>query len=315
MDTNHNLEEFPPPYTADAADAASLAPPYEISPDFISSQLQEHLSLLPSRIRSTQQAQSAIQSLDDAASLDALLPEVEIFLARLGNLHPTPKLAHLTLVPDVAVPSNASLSSIEEMRRRGELCQVARVSVGETSKGENPKVSPDQLGVLSGESSWSVGREFSDWGRFGDSDNSTSEAYAARNLLWWKDENMARRLARYLQPPAPPKEPPPAQNESPALVTSVQAVVEQRLPPQKERRGWFGSRKASSSQATAPVPSKISSNIDKPIVTQPETRSKQPERTKIVVTAEEVAFRRENDFGIIESMSGWAVVVALRVKP
>ncbi|KAI0860265.1 hypothetical protein F4860DRAFT_225019 [Xylaria cubensis] len=302
-------EELPPPYSVHVGDHVSASQStQEVS---LTSHLQQHLTSLPNRIRMNREAHSVQQSLDDASLVDLLLPEIEDFLAYLGGLHNAPKLAHLTLVPETAVAQNAVLSGMEDMRRRGEICRVARVKIHPNNDEKKSTTTRDSKQGASTSQDWSVGREFSDWGRFGDSTSSTDSSQG-QSMLWWRDEDMARRLARHLQPleePAP-------------LQTSVQATVEERLPAQKPKKGWFWGRKGSTSSSTSTYATKtvqadVESFPGRGASTQTTTqKGREQDNTgaRMSVTAEEVAFRIENDMGIVESARGWAVVVAVHVK-
>jgi hypothetical protein len=131
--------------------------------------------------------------------------------------------------------------------------------------------------------------------------------------------------------------------------TPVQAAVEQQLPAEKPRRGWgWGSRRrnnnepssaaspSSSSSSSSPTAPPRSAEISLAPPGEPfreggggrsgtvasgdvagvPSAGHQPgggRRARMAVTAEEVAFRRENDFGIWESTSGWAVVVTVKI--
>ncbi|KAI0192295.1 hypothetical protein EV127DRAFT_406825 [Xylaria flabelliformis] len=302
-------EELPPPYSVHVGDHVSASQStQEVS---LTSHLQQHLTSLPNRIRMNREAHSVQQSLDDASLVDLLLPEIEDFLAYLGGLHNAPKLAHLTLVPETAVAQNAVLSGMEDMRRRGEICRVARVKIHPNNDEKKSMTARDSKQGASTSQDWSVGREFSDWGRFGDSTSSTDSSQG-QSMLWWRDEDMAQRLARHLQPleePAP-------------LQTSVQAAVEERLPAQKPKKGWFWGRKGSTSSSTSTYATKtvqadVESFPGRGASTQTAAhKGREQDNTgaKMSVTAEEVAFRIENDLGIVESARGWAVVVAVHVK-
>ncbi|KAI1754799.1 hypothetical protein F4782DRAFT_462337 [Xylaria castorea] len=302
-------EELPPPYSVNAGDHASASPSTQEVPS--TSHLQQHLTSLPNRIRMNREVRLVRQSLDDAYLLNLLLPEIDDFLAYLGGLHSTPKLAYLTLVPETAVAQNAVLSGMEEMHRRGEICRMARVKIYPSNDEKKPTTARDCKQGASTSQDWSVGREFSDWGRFGDSTSNTDSS-RGRNMLWWRDEDMAQRLAHHLQPSAEPV----------PLQTSVQAAVEERLPAQKPQKGWFWGRKGSASSststfATRSVQMDVESFTGRGNATQTAAR-KGRERdsagARMSVTAEEVAFRIENDLGIVESARGWAVVVAVHVK-
>ncbi|KAI8955125.1 hypothetical protein F4801DRAFT_376142 [Xylaria longipes] len=301
-------EELPPPYSVHAGDHDSAShSTQEVS---LTSHLQQHLTSLPNRIRMNREARSVQQSLDDASLLDLLLPEIDDFLAYLGGLHNTPKLAHLTLVPETAVAKNAVLSGMEEMRRRGEICRVTRVDIHPRNDKKSTTSRDSKQGASTSED-WSVGQEFSDWGRFGDSTSSTDPSQA-QSMLWWRDEDMAHRLARHLQPTTEPA----------PLQTPVQATVEERLPAQKPKKAWFWGKKGSASSSTATFATKtvqadVESFPGRGTTTQAAAqKGREQENTgaRMSVTAEEVAFRIENDLGIVESARGWAVVVAIYVK-
>ncbi|KAI0472524.1 hypothetical protein F4859DRAFT_108428 [Xylaria cf. heliscus] len=301
-------EELPPPYSVHVGDQASAS--HNAQEASLTSHLQQHLTSLPSRIRMNREAHSVQQSLDDASLLDLLLPEIDDFLAYLGGLHNTPKLAHLTIVPETVVPQNAILSGMEEMRRRGEICRVARVNINPSHDEKKSPAGRDSNRDASTSQDWSVGREFSDWGRFGDSTSSTDPSQA-HSMLWWKDEEMAHRLARHLQPPTEPT----------PLQTPVQATVEERLPAQKPKKGWFWGNKNSSSSSTSTFATKtVQADVesfpgrDNTARTVQKSRGQETGGARMSVTAEEVAFRIENDLGIVESARGWAVVVAVHVK-
>ncbi|KAI1293270.1 hypothetical protein F5Y03DRAFT_387989 [Xylaria venustula] len=286
-------EELPPPYSVHSSDNASISHTRSMQEDSLTSHLEHHLASLPNRIRMTQEAHSIRQSLDDASLLDLLLPEIDDFLSYLGSLHTTPGLAHLMLVPEGAVPANAILSGMEEMQQRGEPCRVARVSLGISNDEKKSTSTANSNPAATDGQGWSIGREFTDWGRFEDSSAVTGPSQT-RNTLWWKDEKMARRVARHLQPTS--------RNKPTPLKNPVQVAMETRLPAQKEKKGWFwGKTGNTSGVGHAPQTPTKGGN---------ETRS----GATMSVTAEEVAFRSENEFGLMESTSGWAVVVAIQVK-
>ncbi|KAJ8127902.1 hypothetical protein O1611_g5734 [Lasiodiplodia mahajangana] len=299
-------EDLPPPYSISAS--------HNSQDGSITAHLQHNLTSLPNRIRMNQEAHSVQQSLDDASILDLLLPEIDDFLSYLGGLRSAPKFSHLFLIPETAVPPNAVLSRMEDMHKRGELCRVARVRMNMSSDEKKTSSKHDHSQGVDRSQDWSVGREFSDWGRFGDSSSSTDPSQG-ESMLWWKDEDMAGRLARHLQPTMARDEPAP-------IKTPVQAIVEERLPAQKEKKGWFRGKKESSSSststfATKTVQSAVESFPGKDNTTLPntkKTRERENGGAKMSVTAEEVAFRTQNDFGLMESVRGWAVVVVVHVK-
>ncbi|KAI0429143.1 hypothetical protein F5Y09DRAFT_311141 [Xylaria sp. FL1042] len=315
MDSEHILEEeLPPPYSVHTSDRSSTSHGGSTQEGSLTSHLQHHLASLPNRIRMTQEAHSIRQSLDDASLLDLLLPEIDDFLSYLGSLHTTPSLAHLTLIPAAAVPPNAILSGMDEMRQRGEPCRVARVSFGLSNNDKKSKPAVNSNQSTADSQDWSVGRGFSDWGRFGDSPSATDPSQM-QNMLWWRDEDMARRLARHLQPTT--------RNEPAPLETPVQAAVEERLPAQKEKKGWFWGKKANTSGsitstfAARTVQADVETFPGKGNATQNTTKKIQEKAksgARMLVTAEEVAFRSENELGLMESIRGWAIVIVVQVK-
>ncbi|KAK6955739.1 hypothetical protein Daesc_003382 [Daldinia eschscholtzii] len=292
--------EAPPPYTAVPTDLPSLN---ELQLNSLTSHLQHHVASLPDRIRATQEARKVEQSFNDAPLLDRIVPVLEEFLADIGTRHAPVPLATLTLVPGAAVPKNAILSGLEDMKRRGEICRVSRISIESFSKdtksGSGARSSPE----ISEDPSWAAGQEFSDWGRFDEPGSSGDGTTERIKTLWWQDEEMARRLASYLQPKKEKK--PQVRFNS-----VVQTVVEQRLPPKKEKKSWFWGKRTSDQKSPEPaIPSpQIITTIDN---TQEEQEQKGADMT---VTAQEVAFRQENEFGILESVRGWGIVVTVKVR-
>lgn len=107
---------------------------------------------------------------------------------------------------------------------------------------------------------------------------------------WWTDEGLARRLAGYLQPKEVAK----------IERRDVRAEIEQK---KKEKGGLFGfGRKRSELSSTLSSP-QYNSQIEK-----------KDDGVVVRATAEEVTFRKENDFGIWESMSGFGIIVRVRVR-
>ncbi|KAI2634095.1 hypothetical protein GGS26DRAFT_30073 [Hypomontagnella submonticulosa] len=292
--------EAPPPYTAVSAVSANPANSHGLELNSLTSHLQNHVLSLPDRIRAIQRARRAEQTLNDALLLDYIVPIVEEFLADLGA-RPTPiPVATLTLVPGAAVPQNAALSGLEDMKRRGELCRVSRITINST--GKDSKSSSEILNSQNtgDDQSWTSGQEFTDWGRFGESSSLVDDGAKKAKTLWWHDEEMAHRLAGYLQPKKEPVE----------VNSVVQAVVEHRIPQKKEKKGWgWGRRTGIQKTPEVPIPSPVEPNAA--TAKQGEREQKAAEMT---VSAQEVAFRQENDFGILESVRGWGIIVAVKVR-
>ncbi|KAI1396871.1 hypothetical protein F4819DRAFT_113124 [Hypoxylon fuscum] len=297
MDSKVPLEE-PPPYTAFPPNVDNLD---ELQLNSLTSYLQHHVISLPDRIRAIQQARRTEQSFKDASLLDRIVPIVENFLADVGARHKPVPLATLTLVPAVAVPKNAVLSGLEDMKRRGELCRVARITMDSASKDSKSSSGGTRSQYTSEDPSWAPGKEFDDWGRFG-ANSSICDNSKTNETLWWRDEEMAHRLASYLQPKKEKKT--PVEHNS-----VVQTVVEQRIPPKKEKRGWSWGKRGS-----APTSPNVPTMLAESSIREDELQEDQGKPgAEMVVTAQEVAFRHENELGIWESTSGWGIVLTVKI--
>ncbi|KAI0006686.1 hypothetical protein F4779DRAFT_595428 [Xylariaceae sp. FL0662B] len=288
-------------------------PPYKASitgfnnnhPNSLTSHMQQHVASLTDRIREQQQARTAQVTSNDISILEDIVPIIEEFLVDICAQHTTPPSSTLTLVPDVAVPRNAVLSELEEMRRRGEFCRVLRVTTQHSQSKDQKSTSAKGPNFQSSstEQRWVPGREFSDWGRFGEPSFSIGDTIDSTETLWWRDEAMAHRLAGYLQPEIEDR----PYVESEPIVPSVMA---EKAPPAKEKKGWFSgivrSRRTSGAAVAEP---------DEPMVANvtPQMYS-ETKQAEMQVFADKVAFRYENEFGLLQSISGWAIVVVVSFK-
>ncbi|KAI0385451.1 hypothetical protein F5Y04DRAFT_186027 [Hypomontagnella monticulosa] len=293
--------EAPPPYTAVPANPTNTNS-NGLELNSLTSHLQHHVLSLPDRIRATQQARRAEQTLSDVSLLDYIVPVVEEFLADLGARHTPVPLATLTLVPGAAVPGNAVLSGLEDMKRRGEISRISRISINNAGKDSKSGAEFRSPQSTSEDQSWISGQEFTDWGRFGESNSLVDDSAEKAKTLWWHDEEMAHRLASYLQP---------KKEIAPVDVNSVvQAVVEHRIPQKKEKKGWgWGRRTSIQRTPEVPIPNPV-----EPDAAAARSREQEQKGAEMTVSAEEVAFRQENDFGILESVRGWGIIVAVKVR-
>jgi hypothetical protein len=122
--------------------------------------------------------------------------------------------------------------------------------------------------------------------------------------MFWRDEDMARRLARYLRPDKDLKnaELPPRKEQIKAAEQASQITS----------RGFWGRKKSSLVGAERPVLVEESRNlkVDPPVNS---ALAGTEDQVLMDVKAEEVVFRTENDFGIYETRRGWGIVLKLRV--
>ncbi|KAI0484086.1 hypothetical protein GGR56DRAFT_612261 [Xylariaceae sp. FL0804] len=260
---------------------------------------QSNVGRLPNLIWSTQETRAARQSVQDSLILQSLRPVVDDFLDMVATRPDVPPLAKLFLVPESAIPENAVLGSSDGVRREDEVYEVARVRVDlePDTKPDTKELACDPWGAGDGESSgeddrdWKTGQEFSDWGRFGAYSSSTDDSQSNK-ALWWQDEEMACRLSHHLLPPVAPLLPSSREGYSPAWngrrVWTLRARDGERSPT---------STTLGADEKNSPVRQRVSRQV----------------RTSVL--AENVAFRVQNAFGLLDSTSGWAVVVAVVVTP
>jgi hypothetical protein len=127
-------------------------------------------------------------------------------------------------------------------------------------------------------------------------------SYDGEGEMWfWRDEDMAIRLASYLKPAPDLKNAPlpPRKEEIKAATTAAEP---------SSSRGFWGRKKS------APKPPLVEERRD--VKVEPVAIPDEVEQEKISmdVKAEEVVFRFENDFGIFETRRGWGIVLKLRVQ-
>jgi hypothetical protein len=137
-------------------------------------------------------------------------------------------------------------------------------------------------------------------------DKETDE-YGDGNLWYWRDEDLAMRLASYLRPT-----PYPRTMELPPRPERVKAQLVESQPGNGSSRGFWGRKKSTTKIVETPPPAEQSrdSKFDGDSKVSP----KDSEDTVVMdVKAEEVVFRTENEFGIYGTERGWGVVVKLKV--
>ncbi|KAK5661566.1 hypothetical protein OQA88_9661 [Cercophora sp. LCS_1] len=264
-------------------------------PNLLTSPLTTHFTALPSQIRSTHDRHLTTQTAHDLDTLDLLVPPITHFLTTLPATHH----AELTLVPASAVPAGWALSGAAERRRAGETIRAARVesplpplaSDSKGSKGDGDKKPSGRVTPGSddgdGSNTATKTKEFDEWGRF-DDDEGTPTVNSGEGTFF-RDEKMARRLAAYLAP-----------------VHVARREVKEAVETTKG--GWFGRGKGKAKEGgavsvTAAVP--VGGGI---------LAGQADERVSLGVRVEEVTFRRENDWGVWESLSGFGIVVSVRVR-
>jgi len=170
-------DDLPPPYTP-------AAPPQT------DSLFTSHLHGLVSQARN-----SSSSSIDgDSQILATLVDPIESFLASIPHIRPLPRVVEATFVPADALGPAWRLTD-EGDRHRGEVNRMIRVERAHTKGGNGDKKSSSSSTTIP--SRRIEERGFTDWGRYDDEPPSDPDPDAA---LWFTDEDLARRLARHIQP-------------------------------------------------------------------------------------------------------------------
>lgn len=272
-------DDLPPPYYQTDSPAEAVATNSYASNGSQSSLFASHLSSLRSRIDTEQAARLSARDQRDSQTLALVVPHVEDLLSSIAAMHPPPRLVEASLVPNNAVDLGWLFTESDD-KRLDEVRTVVRVEMDNKMEGDR-KPSPE------GNERPQSGRSpFDDWGRWEDEDSSLS----SKSVLWWYDEDMARRLARHLQPDRP---------TASVDRQTVSAHIARKNEDGKANR-WSLFKKAVPPEPVAPPKaSRVRDRADDVTMT---------------VTAEEVTFRRENEIGIWESRTGWGLVVRVRIK-
>lgn len=302
----------PPPPTS-----SSSSSPAPLSTVFISP-IAAHFDALPSRLRAAQHARASDQAARDLDTITLLVPAIEAFLRDL-DATPAP-IAELTLVPASSVPRARgwALSDGAERRREGEVVRVIRVDdladtkldseKSPTTTSEKSRPAPqapstnddddDDDNTQIHKDSRAYG--FDAWGRFDDA--SPFDGPAATNTppppTFFTDEDIARRLASYLEPKAEVK----------VERRAVQAAVESSSS--SSSRWKWGRKKEETTPGGFAAVTAVSAAA--PGLAGTGTGGGGAGGVRVTVRAEEVTFRRENEIGLWESLSGFGVVVRVR---
>jgi hypothetical protein len=159
---------------------------------------------------------------------------------------------------------------------------------------------------------------------------------------YWRNDQMAGRLARYLSPTPVWGELPVRGDEVPSLGRDglggdAHAMRQKSAMKQKEKtaaddggkqgRSFFGFRKKvpASTERTSVVESMVEDDnaqipsgkvdSDAKVVSDAKMESSSSEdKVLLDVKAEEVSFRTENDMGIFETQRGWAIVLKVKIE-
>jgi hypothetical protein len=121
-----------------------------------------------------------------------------------------------------------------------------------------------------------------------------------KDTWFWRDEDMAKRLAGFLRPPPNPK--------TTELPPRVEEVTTQASASPSTSRGFWGRRKSSKSVPQKALPDEKTSSSK-----ETEQSKASADNVTMRVIPEEVCFRTENAFGMYGTESGWGILVKLQV--
>jgi hypothetical protein len=278
-------EDVPPPYSEVGSSSQHA----------FTSHLESHLASLPTLIRESQEAHASSQTATDVAFISLISPHLESLLHKIASRPNPPALAELILVPSAPV---AGWVFSGEKADEGEVKQLVRVvdTSGITKgHGHNASDSEGECSTntnMSKSNPWQTKDEFDDWGRWG-SEMDGGNRKKLPGDWWWNDETLAVRLARHLQPKPKPK--PKTETPEPSPVESPMSPV----PARSNKWSFF--------RSPDPIPSPAWPRV-MPRLAQDE------EQVSMTAKAEEVTFRRENEFGVFESKNGYGIVVRVRTR-
>lgn len=276
----------PPPSYSEATvpgGSQSRPPTYDGKP--ATDPIDELVSRLPSLVRERQQSQASQRLSQDDALIQHMMPFIrEFFLdfsmdnsvKRSRNSHKSLSM-ELMLVPQDAAPSDEGwkLAGLNERKDQSAFFRLNQIAA------------PNQLRWVS---------------KNGESIQIRDDA-AESDPLWWRDEEHALQLASALRGIVAPE------RSEKSEAQRREALEQQEIPEQFEDKGkspvrsFFGLSKKSRSPVEQAVPKVRSKNFATVSLGS----------VQVDVQAEEVTFRRENDFGLWESSSGWAIVTKATV--
>ncbi|CEJ81812.1 hypothetical protein VHEMI01922 [[Torrubiella] hemipterigena] len=274
MSKQFDDDELPPPYTLPADVPAYASSSSSAQPR--SHLFASHLTALRSEISSEQAARLSVQDQSDNNTLSLIIPYVEELLSSISSIHPPPSLVEATLVPDAVIDSTWKPTDDDE-RRDGEYRSVIRITQ-HTKMPTDTKQRPVETNNTGGSSSG-----FSDWGRMpGDA----PAAPCPSSTLWWSDERTARRLAKHLQPGRP-------------TLSVDRQTVQARAEENRKASRWNPFKMSSGDIVPRPPASRSADNS---------------EDITMKISPREVTFRKENAFGIWESITGWGIHIQVRIR-
>lgn len=307
------MDESPPPPYSPAA-PTSTNPSSELRPNSLTdldNQIHLLLANLPYEIQQNQQAHNEREIELDIQILNQVRPAIKEFLQGLCGAHPTPSQASLALLPRAAVPADAKCTEFEEMSKRGEIGRVVRLDIAQDLEHGDVKTTKGPRLDIKDKSAEQDNR---DW----KARESPGTGDACPGLLWWSNEEFTKRLVAHLGKGVtiPASASSTANSRNPVAKAQASSpsrmAQETPLPENAVRRSWRA-RWLSRSATPSPSHSNVSAESD---LHNSETAvdERPPDKLVMKYDARIVTFRYENDFGIFESTSGWAIVATVQFE-
>ncbi|EFY95173.1 hypothetical protein X797_010157 [Metarhizium robertsii] len=284
-------EDQPPPYSS-IAPAGSVSYSSDITQSHVyvpqsSSLFSAQLSALRGQILEEQAARSSARDQQDIETLSLLVPHVEVLLDSIASYSPPPTLVEATLVPDEAIGGEWVFSD-NEQKQSGKVTKLIRVE--RHLKADGDKKPQHHSAARTSEAGGP--KEFDEWGRWSDDDEQRIIS-GPRDELWWSDEDMAKRLAKHLEP---------ARATASVDRQTVRAQAERNKATKMAGR-WSMFKKDEPAKTAAPTASPSSTTYWKPL-----------DDVWMTVNAEEATFRKQSEMGIWESRTGWGLVVRVNLR-
>jgi hypothetical protein len=127
-----------------------------------------------------------------------------------------------------------------------------------------------------------------------------SDSLGGTQTWYWRNEDMAHRLARCLRPPSDPT----------AIELPLRNVEPKPKVESSSNRGFWGWKRGKKESPLVP----LTSNVSKSDISGSKKGQKDDgDNISMKINAEEVVFRTESDMGILGTERGYAIVVKLKV--
>lgn len=275
----------PPSYSEATVPGGSQSRPPTYNEKLSTDPIDELVSRLPSLIRERQQSQASQRLSQDDTLVQHMMPFIRDFFldfstdnkVRRSRSAQESLSMELILVPQDAAPSDEgwNLAGLNERKEQSAFFRLSEIAA------------PGQLRWVS---------------KNGESIQIRDDA-AETDVLWWRDEDHALQLSSALRSIVTPERSEKGEAQRREEMERRETPEQPEIKGKSPMRSLFGlSRKPRSpvEQTVPKVQNKSFATVSLGSV-------------QVDVQAEEVTFRRENDFGLWESSSGWAIVIKATV--